>query len=47
MRDLLESFRSSDKVLVFSQTKRGTDDLMRQLRDDGFHGVRAIHGDKC
>eukprot|EP00467_Chlorarachnion_reptans_P005098 CAMPEP_0114530472 /NCGR_PEP_ID=MMETSP0109-20121206/25465_1 /TAXON_ID=29199 /ORGANISM="Chlorarachnion reptans, Strain CCCM449" /LENGTH=513 /DNA_ID=CAMNT_0001713101 /DNA_START=13 /DNA_END=1554 /DNA_ORIENTATION=+ len=33
------------KILIFSQTKRGADQLTRYLRDEGF-GARAIHGDK-
>jgi len=33
------------KVLIFTATKRGADQLTRMLRDDGY-GARAIHGDK-
>lgn len=33
-------------MLVFCETKRGVDDLTKQLRYDGWHGVRGIHGDK-
>uniref|UniRef100_A0A6V3IKV0 RNA helicase n=1 Tax=Lotharella globosa TaxID=91324 RepID=A0A6V3IKV0_9EUKA len=33
------------KILIFTGTKRGADQLTRTLRDDGY-GARAIHGDK-
>jgi len=32
--------------LVFCETKKGVDDLCKQMRYDGFHGVKGIHGDK-
>lgn len=33
------------KTLIFSLTKKGCDQLTRQLRSDGIHAL-AIHGDK-
>eukprot|EP00300_Choanocystis_sp_HF-7_P037053 c53041_g1_i1.p1 GENE.c53041_g1_i1~~c53041_g1_i1.p1 ORF type:complete len:500 (+),score=92.30 c53041_g1_i1:187-1500(+) len=36
---------NEDKALVFCETKRGADDLCRQLRTEGMPSL-AIHGDK-
>jgi ATP-dependent RNA helicase DDX5/DBP2 len=33
------------KILIFTGTKRGADDVTRVLRQDGWP-ARAIHGDK-
>merc|ERR1711959_301984 len=35
----------NSKVLMFCETKRGTDDLTRELRQDGWPAL-CIHGDK-
>ena len=35
------------KILVFCETKKGVDDLTKQMRYDGMHGVKGIHGDKA
>lgn len=37
---------SSSKVLIFCETKRGVDDLTKMMRQDHWHGVKGIHGDK-
>merc|ERR1719440_1797526 len=34
-----------DKVIIFSETKRGCDDLTRNMRMDGLPAL-SIHGDK-
>lgn len=33
-------------MIVFCETKKGVDELTRQLISDGVRGVRGIHGDK-
>merc|ERR1719262_703905 len=33
------------KIIIFSETKRGADDLCREMRTDGFPAL-CIHGDK-
>jgi len=45
LRRLKESLTSTDRVLVFVETKKGCDMLTRSLRMDGFQ-ARAMHGDK-
>ncbi len=45
-KDFLKNIPSDPKILVFCETKRGVDDLAKQMRYDGWHGVRGIHGDK-
>ena len=35
----------SSKIIIFSETKRGADELTRALRYEGFSAL-AIHGDK-
>lgn len=42
---LLEKVMDGSKILVFSATKRGADDLCRAMRSDGWPAL-AIHGDK-
>lgn len=42
---LLEKIMDGSKILVFSATKRGADDLCRAMRTDGWPAL-AIHGDK-
>lgn len=44
--ELLEQFAShGEKCLIFTATKKGSDDLTYQLRRKGMH-CRAMHGDK-
>ena len=45
--NLLNKINDGSRVLVFCETKRGVDELARTLRSNGWHGVKAIHGDKC
>jgi len=42
---LLEKVMDGRKILVFTGTKRGADDLCRAMRSDGWPAL-AIHGDK-
>jgi superfamily II DNA/RNA helicase len=35
------------RIIVFCETKKGVDDLVKSLVSDGVRGVKAIHGDKC
>jgi len=42
---LLEEVMDGGKILIFTETKRGTDQLTRNLRTDGWPAL-AIHGDK-
>jgi ATP-dependent RNA helicase DDX5/DBP2 len=41
----LRNIAPGTRVLIFSETKRGCEDLVRLLRQDGFPAL-AIHGDK-
>ena len=45
LNKLLERIMDGSKVLIFTETKRGCDDLTRQLRADGWPAL-CIHGDK-
>ncbi|KAI5054789.1 hypothetical protein GOP47_0029934 [Adiantum capillus-veneris] len=45
LADLLERVMDGSKVIVFMETKRGCDQVTRQLRMDGFAAL-SIHGDK-
>ena len=42
----MKKINDGSKVIVFCETKRGVDDLTRQMRQDGWHAVKGIHGDK-
>merc|ERR1712196_38593 len=42
---LLGEVMDGRKILVFSSTKRGADDLCKAMRNDGWPAL-AIHGDK-
>lgn len=42
---LKEQLVGDAKVIIFAETKRGCDDLTRQLRQDGYPAL-SIHGDK-
>ena len=42
---LLEQVMDGSKVLIFLETKRGCDQVTRQLRQDGWPAL-SIHGDK-
>jgi ATP-dependent RNA helicase DDX5/DBP2 len=41
----LEKYQDGSRILIFCATKRGCDDLTRNLRQDGYP-ARSIHGDK-
>ena len=43
---LMRSIEVGSKILIFCETKRGVEDITRRMRQDGYHGVRGIHGDK-
>jgi superfamily II DNA/RNA helicase len=45
LKQLRENLSPKDRVLVFVETKKGCDMLVRSLRNDGFQ-ARAMHGDK-
>jgi len=45
LRRLLEKVMDGSKILIFCETKRGGDDLTREMRTDGFPAL-CIHGDK-
>merc|ERR1719183_2185912 len=45
LRRLLEKVMDGSKILIFSETKRGGDQLTREMRTDGFPAL-CIHGDK-
>lgn len=47
LRELLKTIMTEQgaKVLIFCETKRGCDDITRQLRQDGWPAL-ALHGDK-
>ena len=42
---IMRSVNNSDRVLIFTQTKKGADQLTRQMRSDGYPAL-AIHGGK-
>lgn len=42
----MKKINDGSKVLVFCETKKGVDDLTRMMRNDGWHAVKGIHGDK-
>lgn len=42
---LLETLMDGSKIIIFTETKRGADQLTKQLRMDGWPAL-AIHGDK-
>lgn len=42
----MKKMNDGSKVIVFCETKRGVDDLQRRMRQDGWHSVKGIHGDK-
>jgi len=45
LRRLLEKVMDGSKILIFTETKRGGDDLTREMRTDGFPAL-CLHGDK-
>eukprot|EP00440_Ansanella_granifera_P013131 gb/GFBE01014269.1/.p1 GENE.gb/GFBE01014269.1/~~gb/GFBE01014269.1/.p1 ORF type:complete len:493 (+),score=87.29 gb/GFBE01014269.1/:1-1479(+) len=45
LRRLLEKVMDGSKILIFTATKRGGDDLTREMRTDGFPAL-CIHGEK-
>eukprot|EP00930_Biecheleria_cincta_P037504 TRINITY_DN2574_c0_g1_i1.p1 TRINITY_DN2574_c0_g1~~TRINITY_DN2574_c0_g1_i1.p1 ORF type:complete len:497 (-),score=105.22 TRINITY_DN2574_c0_g1_i1:283-1773(-) len=45
LRRLLEKVMDGSKILIFCETKRGGDELTREMRTDGFPAL-CIHGDK-
>lgn len=42
----MKNVNDGSKILVFCETKKGVDELTKQMRYDGMHGVKGIHGDK-
>ena len=42
---ILDGVKDGDRTLIFCETKRGTDDLTRNLRRNGWPAL-SIHGDK-
>merc|ERR1712139_381695 len=45
LRRLLEKVMDGSKILIFCETKRGSDELTREMRLDGWPAL-CIHGDK-
>jgi len=45
LKRLLEKVMDGSKILIFSETKRGSDQLTREMRLDGWPAL-CIHGDK-
>merc|ERR1739845_113242 len=45
LRRLLEKVMDGSKILIFAQTKRDCDELVKEMRTDGFPAL-CIHGDK-
>jgi len=45
LKRLLEKVMDGSKILIFSETKRGGDDLTREMRMDGWPAL-CMHGDK-
>ncbi|GIL44076.1 hypothetical protein Vafri_1631 [Volvox africanus] len=45
LRKLLEAEMDGRRILIFVETKRGCDELVRQLRTDGYPAL-GLHGDK-
>lgn len=43
---VLNKNNDGSRVIIFCETKRGVDDLVRDLRHDRIHGLAGIHGDK-
>ncbi|CAD7965458.1 unnamed protein product [Amoebophrya sp. A120] len=45
LNQLLSEYMQQGKVIIFAETKRGCDDLTRNMRMDGYPAL-SIHGDK-
>merc|ERR1712176_1017083 len=45
LKRLLEKVMDGSKILIFAETKRGADELTREMRLDGWPAL-CIHGDK-
>lgn len=45
LRALLQKIMDGSKILIFAETKKGADNLTRDLRTDGWPAL-SIHGDK-
>ncbi len=43
---ILTKNNDGSRVIIFCETKRGVDDIVRDLKRDRVHGVAGIHGDK-
>lgn len=41
----LRDYQDGSKIIIFVETKKGCEQLMRSLRSQSFH-ARSIHGDK-
>ena len=44
--DILRKNNDGSRVIIFCETKRGVDDLVRDLRNDRVQGAAGIHGDR-
>lgn len=44
--NFMKKINDGSKVIVFCETKRGVDELTKCMRQDGWHAVKGIHGDK-
>ena len=42
----LQAEAAQPRTLIFCQTKKGVDYLVRQLNEERLKGVKGIHGDK-
>ncbi len=46
MLSILSKNNDGSRVIIFCETKRGVDDIVRDLKRDRIQGVAGIHGDK-
>jgi len=46
-QQLYQTTTEQPKIIVFCETKKGVDELVKSLLADGIRGVKGIHGDKC
>ena len=43
---ILNKNNDGSRMIIFCETKRGVDDIVRDLKNNRIHGVAGIHGDK-
>lgn len=43
---LTELSMNKERIIVFVETRKGVDELLKMLRLENMHGVEGIHGDK-